>query len=101
MIYDLAVRRELIVIGGDLVNVAYDSPVEAPPETQIEEAEQRLFDLADKGKYGSGFMAFGDATADAIEMAAKAYERDGGLSGLSTGLDGPRPHDGRACRIPT
>ena len=86
VIYDLAVRRELIVIGGDLVNVAYDSPVEAPPETQIEEAEQRLFDLADKGKYGSGFMAFGDATAEAVEMAAKAYERDGGLSGLSTGL---------------
>ena len=86
VIYDLAVRRELIVIGGDLVNVAYDLPVEAPPETQIEEAEQRLFDLADKGKYGSGFMAFGDATLEAVEMAAKAYERDGGLSGLSTGL---------------
>src|SRR5262249_42079367 len=86
VIYDLAVRRELIVIGGDMVNVAYDSPVDAPPETQIEEAEQRLFDIADKGKYGSGFMSFGDATADAIEMAARAYERDGGLSGLSTGL---------------
>ncbi len=86
VIYDLAVRRELIVIGEDMVNVAYDSPVDTPPETQIEGAEQRLFDLADKGKYGSGFMAFGDATADAIEMAAKAYERDGGLSGLSTGL---------------
>ncbi len=86
VIYDLAVRRNLIGIGEDLVNVAYDSPVETPPETQIEEAEQRLFDLADKGKYGSGFMSFGDATADAIDMAAKAYERDGGLSGISTGL---------------
>jgi replicative DNA helicase len=85
-IYDLAVRRELILIGEDMVNVAYDSPVDAPPETQIEEAEQRLFELADKGKYGSGFMAFGDATVDAIEMAARAYERDGGLSGISTGL---------------
>ena len=31
-------------------------------------------------------MSFGDATTDAIEMAARAYERDGGLSGLSTGL---------------
>ena len=85
-IYDLAVRRELIVIGEDMVNVAYDSPVDAPPETQIESAESRLYDLADKGKYGSGFMSFGDATTDAIEMAARAYERDGGLSGLSTGL---------------
>jgi replicative DNA helicase len=85
-IYDLAIRRELIIIGEDMVNVAYDSPVDAPPETQIEEAEQRLFDLADKGKYGSGFMAFGDATVEAVEMAARAYERDGGLSGLSSGL---------------
>jgi replicative DNA helicase len=85
-IYDLAVRRELIVIGEDMVNVAYDSPVDAPPETQIEQAESRLYDLADKGKYGSGFMSFGDATIEAVEMAAKAYERDGGLSGLSTGL---------------
>ncbi len=85
-IYDLAVRRELIIIGEDMVNVAYDSPVDAPPEAQIEVSEQRLFDLADKGKYGSGFMSFGDATTDAIEMAARAYERDGGLSGLSTGL---------------
>ena len=85
-IYDLAVRRELIIIGEDMVNVAYDSPVDAPPEAQIEVTEQRLFDLADKGKYGSGFMSFGDATTDAIEMAARAYERDGGLSGLSTGL---------------
>ncbi len=56
VIYDLAVRRELIVIGEDMVNVAYDLPVDAPPEAQIEEAEQRLYDIADKGKYGSGFM---------------------------------------------
>ncbi len=34
-IYDLAVRRQLIVIGEDLVNVAFDSPVDQPPEEQI------------------------------------------------------------------
>ena len=55
-------RRELIVIGEDMVNLAYDSPVDAAPEQQIETAESRLYDLADKGKYGSGFMSFGDAT---------------------------------------
>ncbi len=85
-IYDLAIRRELIIVGEDMVNLAYDLPVDAPPEKQIEESEQRLFDLADKGKYGSGFMAFGQATVEAVEMAARAYERDGGLSGLSSGL---------------
>ncbi len=85
-IYDLSVRRNLIALGEDMVNLAYDSPVDAPPSAQIEDAEQRLFDLAEKGKYGSGFMAFSSALRDAIEMASSAYERDGGLSGLSTGL---------------
>jgi replicative DNA helicase len=54
-VYDLAIRRELIGIGEDMVNVAYDSPIEAPPAAQIEEAEQRLYELAETGKYGSGF----------------------------------------------
>jgi replicative DNA helicase len=85
-VYDLAVRRDLICIGEDMVNVAYDSPVDASPESQIEEAEARLYSLAEKGKYGSGFHGFGEAMVGAIEMASKAYERAGGLSGLSTGL---------------
>ena len=85
-IYDLAVRRDLILLGEDMVNVAYDSPVDLPPETQIEDAEQRLYGLAEQGKYGSGFMAFSSALTDALDMASRAYERQGGLSGISTGL---------------
>ena len=85
-IYDLAIRRQLILIGEDLVNTAYDSPVDNPPKEQIEEAEQRLFELADKGKYGKGFDTFSNALIAAIEMANNAYQRDGGLSGLATGL---------------
>ena len=85
-VYDLAVRRSLILIGEDLVNRAYDSPVDDAPASQIEEAEQQLYDLAEKGKYGSGFEPFSAALTDAIDMAANAYRRDGGLSGLATGF---------------
>ena len=85
-VHDLSVRRDLILIGEDMVNVAYDSPVDAPPDRQIEDAEQRLYGLAERGKYGSGFMAFATALGDAIDMASRAYERQGGLSGLSTGM---------------
>ncbi len=85
-IYDLAVRRNLIMIGEDMVNTAYDSPVDMPPSQQIEDAEQRLFEVAEAGKYGSGFATFASALTDAIEMANNAYQRDGGLSGLATGL---------------
>jgi len=85
-IYDLAVRRQLILIGEDMVNTAYDSPVDASPESQIQEAEGRLYGLAESGKYGQGFLAFGTALTHAIEMANAAYARQGGLSGISTGL---------------
>jgi replicative DNA helicase len=85
-VYDLATRRALIIIGEDMVNGAYDSTVDATPQLQIEEAETRLYDLAEQRKYGSGFLGFGTALATAIEMAGAAYQRDGHLSGLSTGL---------------
>jgi replicative DNA helicase len=86
-VYDLAVRRHLIVLGEDIVNSAYDAPIDFPPESQIQEAETRLYDLAERGKYGQGFMNFGTALTHAVDMAAAAYERDGHLSGLSTGLN--------------
>ena len=85
-VYDLAVRRQLIMIGEDMVNSAYDTPVDFPPETQIQEAEGKLFSLAETGKFGQGFMGFNDALRVAVEMANAAYQRDGGLSGISAGL---------------
>jgi replicative DNA helicase len=85
-IYDLALRRQLIEIGEAMVNTAYDSPIDAPPAVQIEDTEQKLFELAESGKYGSGFEPFTSALTDAIDMAANAYRRDGGLSGLATGF---------------
>ena len=85
-IYDLAIRRNLILIGEDVVNVAYDAPVDMSPRTQIEEAERRLYEIAEQGRYDGGFQSFGSALTTAIDMAAKAYERDGKLSGISTGL---------------
>jgi replicative DNA helicase len=85
-IYDLAVRRSLIQIGEIMVNTAYDAPIDAPPAVQIEDTEQKLYELAETGKYGSGFEPFTTALTDAIDMAAHAYRRDGGLSGLATGF---------------
>jgi replicative DNA helicase len=85
-IYELAIRRQLIVVGEEMVIVAYDSPVDFPPKQQIEEAEMKLFALAETGKYGQGFSTFSSALATAIEMANSAYQRDGGLSGIATAL---------------
>jgi replicative DNA helicase len=85
-VYDLAVRRDLIQIGEDMVNVAFDAPVDFAPREQIEDAERRLYELAETGRYGGGFQKFESALTTALEMAAHAYQRDGKLSGLATGL---------------
>jgi replicative DNA helicase len=85
-VYDLAMRRELISIGEDVVNVAYDAPVDSSPREQIEEAERRLYQIAEAGRYDGGFQRFSDSLKTAIDMAARAYERDGSLSGIATGL---------------
>jgi replicative DNA helicase len=85
-IYDLAMRRQLIMIGEDMVNVAYDAPVEEPPRKQIEDAERRLYQLAEQGRYEGGFLAFSDALRTAVDMAAEAFKRDRKLSGIATGL---------------
>src|SRR4029077_20466696 len=47
LVYYLAVRRALIGIGGDIVNLAYDAPTEATPSTHIEDAERRLYEIAE------------------------------------------------------
>jgi replicative DNA helicase len=86
-VYDLSIRRDLIIIGEDMVNVAYDAPVDFAPQGQIEDAERRLYELAESGRYDGGFQRFAQALTTAVDMAAKAYQRDGKLSGIATGLD--------------
>ncbi len=86
MIYDLAIRRELIGVGRDISAKAAKVDVDSEPADQIVEAEQRLYSLAEKGKSDSGFQSFLKAVTDAVNVANAAYQRDGGLAGVSTGL---------------
>ena len=85
-VYDLSIRRNLIEVGTDMVNVAFDAPVDFAPRAQIEDAERRLYELAESGRYDGGFQRFSQALAVAVDMAAKAFQRDGKLSGIATGL---------------
>src|SRR6476469_8836421 len=85
-IYDMALRRDLIRIGEDMVNVAFDAPVDFAPRAQIEDAERQLYELAETGRYDGGFQRFAQALTVAVDMAAKAFQRDGKLSGVATGL---------------
>src|SRR5580692_6279501 len=85
-IYDLALRRELIRIGGEIATTAQDTAPESTAKDQIEAAEQQLYTLAETGTASNGLIGLDMALTRAVEMAAEAYNRDGGLSGISTGI---------------
>ena len=85
-IYDLALRRDLIRIGGEITVEAQAHDAEISARDQIEAAEQKLYTLAESGTSSTGFVNFADALTGAVQMAAEAYSRDGGLAGVSTGL---------------
>src|SRR5580692_7182334 len=85
-IYDLALRRELIRIGGEISTTATIIDDETTARDQIETAEQQLYTLAETGTASNGLIGLDNALTRAIEMAAEAYNRDGGLSGLSSGI---------------
>lgn len=84
VIRDMWVRRQLILLGEDVVAVAYDSPVDFPPKEQIEEAETRLFALAERKDGSTGSRIFSDVVVEAVEDAQKAAQI--GFSGIRTGL---------------
>ncbi len=86
IIYDLAIRRELMALGRDISSKAANVDVASEPKEQIVEAEQRLYALGEEGKSESGFQSFLRAVTDAVNVANAAYQRDGGLAGVSTGL---------------
>jgi len=86
MIYDLAIRRELIQLGQDISSKAQKVDISSEPKEQIVEAEQALYKLGEAGQADSGFQSFLKAVTDAVQVANAAYQRDGGLAGMSTGL---------------
>ncbi|SEA23576.1 replicative DNA helicase [Rubrimonas cliftonensis] len=85
-IHDLALRRELILLGDEIAGRASAVTVDSEPREQIVEAEQALYALAEKGRYEGGFVSFLRAAKEALDTANAAYQRDGGLAGLSSGL---------------
>ena len=86
MIYDLAIRRKLMELGREISAKAAKVEVANEPKEQIVEAEQALYKLGEAGQTSSGFQSFLRAVTDAVNVANAAYQREGGLAGISTGL---------------
>jgi replicative DNA helicase len=86
LVYDLAIRRELIVLGQEISSRAQSIKVDEQPEEQIILAEQNLYKIGDNGKSETGFKSFLKALGEAVQVANAAHHRDGNLAGISTGF---------------
>ena len=87
IIYDLFVRRELIAIGRDVVNEAFEQDIDVEAEDCLQLAEKRLYDLAEAGEStGGGFVTLKDAVGISIQNAEKAHQNKGDVTGVTTGL---------------
>nr|MDP8993751.1 replicative DNA helicase [Pseudomonadota bacterium] len=61
---------------------------EVDPKGQIEEAEAALYRVAEEGGGEGTVKSFAQATRLAIQLAEKALNTGGGLSGVTSGFDG-------------
>jgi replicative DNA helicase len=86
-VHDLYLKRSLIGLGEDVVNGAYENDIEISATDQIEQTEQRLYDLATTGETERGAISLKDAAVAAVNMAEEAFKRDSHVVGVTTGLD--------------
>ncbi len=85
IIHELFLRREGVRIGRELSERA-GADAEIDARALLSDVEQQIYGLAEIGSAKRGFVSFKTALAGSLEQASAAYERDGGLSGISTGL---------------
>lgn len=85
-IYELFMRRELVSLGEDMVNDAHEQRLDSAASDTIENAESRLFALAESGESGGGFVSLRDSVLVSIEIAEKAFKTKGHVTGYTTGL---------------
>ena len=86
LIHEMFVRRELIEISDNISEESRNENLEKNGENIIEDAEQSLYQLAERGNFSQSYMKFNQALDQTIEMATLAMKSDQGIVGVPTGL---------------
>ena len=82
---DLATRRQMIAVAQDLIDKAMDTGADEAADRIMEQAEQDLYAITQKRVEGRE-VTIAQATDQAIQAIAQAYERGGQIAGMQTGL---------------
>ncbi|WP_299342456.1 replicative DNA helicase [uncultured Pseudoxanthomonas sp.] len=85
IVRDKAVMRQLIEVGTEIVNDAFQ-PDGKESDEMLAVAEQKVFAIAEQGARGrTDFVAMNDALKDAFEVLRVRSESGGTVTGLPTG----------------
>ena len=85
-IIDLAMRRAVLAITQEAAAAVVDPEDQRSAREHVESIEGALYSLAETGKTATGFVDFATALSGALAQAAEAFQREGGIAGISTGL---------------
>ncbi len=86
LVKDLALKRNLVMIGEEIVNQAYKSNVKSSGVEQIEKAEAKLFSLSNQGATKKDFQNIAIPLKTTMDKTILARSRESSVSGISTGL---------------
>jgi len=82
----LKIRRNLIDISREVLDESLNKNSDINAEEIIENAEKKLFDIAERGKFNKSYIEFKEALTQTIAMASLAYKNDEGIVGVPSGL---------------
>ena len=89
LVYDCAIKRNLIEIGTQIVNNAFggsDDGEELTADKQIESAEGQLYSLATEGDISGGPEKLEFTLQQSMQTIEDAFRADSSISGISTGI---------------
>ncbi len=86
LIHDSALKRELAMVGEDIVNRVFKAEEKTSAAEQIESAESSLFKLSEHGNGRSDFRNISVSLKETLDKTLLAKQRDSHISGISTGL---------------
>ncbi len=83
IVHGCSVRRELLRIASEIISTAHDESKDG--RLIVEEAEQRIFEIADKQQTGS-FKAVREIIPNTIEAIEKLYHTKDSYTGIPSGF---------------
>lgn len=85
LVHALGVRRRIAELAREAADQAEHGDISATPEQMVEALQKRLDGLF-AGGGDRAARTMGSASASVLEAVARAYEQDGQITGLATGL---------------